>query len=77
LSEGQLWAEDAFGNPTFAPTNADEFWAEMTQTYFCANPEVLSFLHNGVNCADELKAYDPVTFRLVDRSCRHATADLR
>jgi hypothetical protein len=77
VSAGQLWTDDAFGNPTFAFTNADEFWAEMTQTYFCANPEVLTFLHNGVNCADELKAYDPMTFRLIDRIYRHAAADLR
>ena len=76
LTEGQLWTEDAFGNPTFALSNADEFWAEMTQTYFCANPAVSSFLHNGINCADQLRTYDPVTFRLIDGIYRHAAADL-
>jgi hypothetical protein len=77
LSEGRLWTKDAFGNPTFALTNADEFWAEMTQTYFCANPEISTFLHNGVNCAGELKTYDPLTFALIDGIYRQAAADLR
>lgn len=61
---------------TFALTSVDEFWAEMTQVYFCANPAVPSFLHNGVNCADQLEVYDPQTFRLVDGIYRGA-ADLR
>jgi hypothetical protein len=51
---------------TYALTNADEFWAEVTQSYFCANPAVPSFLHNGVNCADQLQAYDPSTYELVN-----------
>ncbi len=75
-SEGQLWTEDAFGNPTFALANADEFWAEVSQTYFCANPTLSTFLHNGINCADELQQYDPETFVVVDGIYRGA-ADLR
>jgi len=82
LNEG-LWHDaPEQGNPsqrtaaTFALTSVDEFWAEMTQVYFCANPEVPSFLHNGVNCADELEAYDPATFQLVDGIYRGG-ADLR
>jgi hypothetical protein len=61
---------------TFALTSPDEFWAEMTQVYFCANPAIPSFMHNGVNCADQLEAYDPETFRLVD-GIYHGAADLR
>ncbi len=69
-SEG-IWAGD------FAMENADEFFAEMSQTYFCANPEVPSFLHtHGINCADELSDYDPVTYALIDDIYR-GTADLR
>jgi len=48
---------------TFALTNADEFFAEMSQTYFCTNPAVPTHLHNGVNCAGALRAYDPARRR--------------
>lgn len=74
--DGRLWTQDLSGNPTFALTNADEFWAEMTQTYFCANPGVSAFLHNGINCADQLQQYDLETFQLVDGIYRGA-ADLQ
>jgi hypothetical protein len=76
-NEGKLWTQGAFGNPTFALTNADEFWAEMTQTYFCANPSVPTFLHNGINCAAQLQQYDPATFALVDGIYQHSAANLR
>ena len=70
LQEG-LWKGD------FALENADEFFAEMSQTYFCANPEVSAFLHShGINCAAELQAYDPGTFRLIDGIYRESV-DLR
>ena len=70
LQEG-LWKGD------FALENADEFFAEMSQTYFCANPEVSAFLHtHGINCAEELQAYDPSTFSLIDGIYREF-ADLR
>jgi hypothetical protein len=61
---------------TWALTSVDEFWAEMTQAYFCANPTIPSFNHNGVNCADQLEAYDPETFALVD-GIYGGEADLR
>ena len=35
----QLWRSD------FALENGDEFIAEISQAYFCANPEESSFLH--------------------------------
>jgi len=67
-----LWQGD------FALTNADEFFAEMSQAYFCANPEVPSFLHtHGINCANELRAYDLNTFRLINGIYGQAAADLR
>ena len=72
-----LWNQDAFGNPTFALQSADEFFAEMTQTYFCANPQVPAYLHNGVNCSDELRTYDPRTFDLIDGIYRRSGIDLR
>lgn len=67
----ELWETD------YALENADEFFAEMSQSYFCANPAVPSFLHTrGINCADELEAYDPETFALIDQIYR-GPADLR
>ena len=49
----------------------------MTQAYFCANPEVPSFLHtHGINCDGELRDYDRVTFDLIHSIFRGA-ADLR
>ena len=66
-----LWRGD------FALQNADEFFAEMTQAYFCANPEVPSFLHtHGINCAEELRDYDRATFDLIHEIFLGA-ADLR
>lgn len=72
----QVSADPGVWAGTFALTNADEFWAEATQAYFCANPEVANFNHNGVNCAEELAAADPDTYLLVDTVYRGAT-DLR
>ena len=67
----ELWAGD------YALENADEFFAEMSQVYFCANPEIPSSLHtHGVNCAAELRDYDPTTYQLIDSIFRRA-ADLR
>ena len=66
-----LWRGD------FALESADEFFAEMTQVYFCANPEVPSFLHtHGINCAEELRDYDRATYDLIHEIFRGA-ADLR
>ena len=59
--------EDGLWEGDFALTNADEFFAEMSQAYFCANPEIPVFLHtHGINCANELESYDPTTFTLID-----------
>jgi len=66
-----LWSGD------FALTNDNEFFAEMSQAYFCANPEISSFNHTqGVNCASELQAHDPVTYDLI-HSIYGGSADLR
>jgi len=66
-----LWSSD------FADTNADEFFAEMSQSYFCANPSVPTFVHtHGINCAMALQVYDLATFRLIDAIYR-GPADLR
>jgi hypothetical protein len=70
LLEG-LWSGD------FALQNADEFFAEMSQTYFCANPAVPTFLHNhGINCAAQLQQYDPATYDLI-HGIYGGSADLR
>lgn len=66
-----LWAGD------YAMENADEFFAEMSQSYFCANPGVPSFLHtHGINCAEALEDYDPDTHALIDDIYKRP-ADLR
>ena len=66
-----LWAGD------YALENADEFFAEMAQAYFCANPEDPTYLHHtGVNCAAELEEYDPATYELIHGIFK-APADLR
>jgi len=65
-----LWTGD------YAMENAEEFFAEMSQTYFCANPETPNALHHGINCADELRNYDFKTFQLIDGIYR-GSSDLR
>jgi len=58
-------------------TNDDEFFAEMAQSYFCANPDIPAFLHTrGVNCAGDLRNYDERTFELID-GIFGGSADLR
>jgi hypothetical protein len=60
LREG-LWAGD------FAMKNDNEFFAEMSQAYYCANPKVPAFQHgHAVNCAASLRTYDPTTYSLLD-----------
>lgn len=66
-----LWDGDS------ALQNADEFFAEMSQAYFCANPDVPAFLHtHGVNCSGRLAEFDSASFALVD-SIYKSPADLR
>lgn len=70
-SAAGIWAGD------FAMVNADEFFAEMTQAYFCANPQVPTSNHmRGINCASALREYDRETFELLEDLFRGA-ADLR
>ncbi|HTI04715.1 MAG TPA: hypothetical protein VL549_05325 [Gemmatimonadales bacterium] len=69
VTEG-LWTGD------YAMENSEEFFGEMSQTYFCANPATPNPLHHGINCAAALQAYDPRTFQLIDGIYR-GSADLR
>ena len=69
--------EDGLWTGDFAVTNADEFFAEMSQSYFCANPDIPAFLHlRGINCPRDLRSYDKDTFDLID-SIYRGSADLR
>jgi alpha-glucosidase len=54
---------------TYAESNAGEYWAEGVQSYFDCNMERAEpdGIHNSVNTREELKAYDPDLFGLVDR----------
>ncbi|MEX1221770.1 MAG: hypothetical protein WEA82_06615 [Idiomarina sp.] len=72
---GDLWIRDN-GERAFALQNEDELFAEVTQSYFNANVAIDAFNHVGVNGADELADYDPITFELVDRIFMQ-TADLK
>ena len=65
-SDNELWIR-VNGEESFALTNADEFFAEIAQSYFKANVSVDSFNHVGVNGSEKLSEYDPVSFELVDR----------
>jgi hypothetical protein len=66
-----LWTGD------YALRDADEFFAEMSQSYFCANPASPGHVHTHVaNCAAALAAYDPESYALVENIYRGA-ADLR
>lgn len=52
---------------TFARKNDHEFFAELAQVYFYANPVDDQFLHNGVNGPSEFLDHDPESFVLFDR----------
>lgn len=66
-----VWGSD------YAMQNADEYFAEMSQAYFCTNPEVPTYLHAaGVNCPYRLQQKDPESFALMERLYRGST-DLR
>lgn len=64
--DGELWFR-ANGEPSFALFNGDEFFAELAQSYFNANVAIDAFNHTGINGADELLEYDPISFELIDR----------
>ncbi|RUO25999.1 hypothetical protein CWE09_04540 [Aliidiomarina minuta] len=70
-----LWIKGN-GQEAFARSNADEFWAELSQVYFNANYNIDHHTHNGVNGADEFKDYDPVSYQLIE-SVYIQPADLR
>jgi hypothetical protein len=61
----------------FATTSPSEFFAEMSQIYFCANPAIPTFFHpQAVNCAEALRQYDPATHALLE-SLYGSPTDLR
>lgn len=66
-----IWGTD------YVMTNADEYFAEISQAYFCTNPEIPTYLHaTGVNCPYRLQQKDPESFALMERLYRGST-DLR
>ena len=68
-----LWAGD------YALKNPEEFFAEMSAIYFCAGsdaPTTKPRRNHGINCAHELRAYDPATYEVVHAIYR-GSADLR
>lgn len=60
MAEG-LWLD------TYAATDPDEYWAEGVQSYFDTNLAD-DFQHNDVDTRDELAAYDPTLFTLVEEA---------
>jgi hypothetical protein len=48
----------------YGSTNANEYWAEATQTWFWSN---IGFEENGkwIDSPDDLKAYDPAIYELL------------
>ncbi len=66
-----VWGTD------YAMQNADEYFAEMSQAYFCSNPGVPTYLHaTGVNCPYPLQQKDSESFALMER-LYHGSTDLR
>lgn len=55
-----LWRE------TYAATDPTEYFAELTESYFGVNAPPEGGVHNDVNGAARLKAYDPVAFAFLD-----------
>ncbi len=53
---------------TYALANLQEYWAEGVQSFFAANYEVKAAdgVHNGINTPEELKAYDPPLYALLE-----------
>ena len=61
-----LWRRSD-GTPTWALTNAHEFFAEASQVYFWANTWVETLNTSGLNGPWELRDHDPKTFKLLER----------
>ena len=57
----------------YATTDVEEFFAEMTAIYFCSNAGAT---FPAINCAHELREYDPATYEVVHAIYR-GSADLR
>ena len=51
---------------TYAATNPTEFFAELTESYFGVNASPEAGVHNDVNGATRLKAYDARAFAFLD-----------
>jgi hypothetical protein len=66
-----IWGSD------YIMVNDDEYFAESTQAYFCANPGTPNAQHrSNVNCPFELQTFDPLTYELID-SIFIESSDLR
>ncbi|MDX2078045.1 MAG: hypothetical protein SFZ02_16565 [bacterium] len=57
-----LWAN------TYALETIEEYWAEGVQGYFNTNLEAIptNGIHNDINTREELMAYDPTLFAMID-----------
>jgi xylan 1,4-beta-xylosidase len=53
---------------TYAMSNPEEYWAEAVQSYFDCNAPPRRRVHNDIDTREELKAYDPELFQLIDES---------
>lgn len=53
---------------TYAITNSDEYWAEAVQSYFDTNASAAppDGIHNDIDSHDELVAYDPGIYAIID-----------
>jgi hypothetical protein len=68
-----IWGTDFI----VAANTDDEFFAELSQAYFCANPDTPAFNHqSGVNCPYSLQSFDPQSFALME-SIYGESSDLR
>ncbi len=58
-----LWAD------TYALSTIEEYWAEGVQDYFNTNLEAIptNGIHNDINTREELEAYDPTLYAMIDR----------
>lgn len=65
-ADRDLWRRSD-GTPTYALTNASEFFAEASQSYFWANTSVETTYESGLNGPWDLRSHDPKTFELMER----------
>jgi hypothetical protein len=50
---------------TYAAVNADEFFAELTQSYFAVNQRPQAGIHNDINSAAQLMVYEPLAYHFL------------